>query len=295
MRIGILSFRPADRRIAYEESRLLKAARELGYKAQVYRAHNCELYYDQDGPKIFYKGKKFPKVDVIIPRVSALWNVHLRASVVKQFELMGIPVLNDYDSVLRAKNKLKTLQILAHYGLPIPRTVVVEGKEDLKSAIQKVGGAPVIIKSPFGSLGSGVMIVESYRAAASAADFFGTRILLVQEFVKESKGKDTRVFVVGGKVIASMERVAKKGEFRSNAAQGGKGRVVSPPKEYEELALKAAEILNLDMAGVDILTTKDGPEILEVNCNPGFEELEEATGVNVAKAIVERAVALPVV
>lgn len=294
MRVGILSFRPQGKRIAYEESRIVKAARELGYTAKVYRAYDCELYYNGNGPEVLYKGKKFPKVDVIIPRVSALMNVDLRASVVKQFELLGVPVLNDYQSILKAKNKLKTLQILSHYGIPLPKTIVIGKNDDLKSAIKKVGGAPVIIKSPFGSLGSGVMIAESYRAAQSAADFFGTRIVLIQQFVKESKGKDTRVFVVGGKVVASMQRTAKRGEFRSNAALGGKGKIVDIPQEYAEIALKSSEILGLDMAGVDILDTKNGPVILEVNSNPGFEELEAATGIDVAKAIVDRAVALPV-
>lgn len=294
MRVGILSFRSPDRRIAYEESRIVKAARELGYTAKVYRAADCELYYNGSGPEVLYKGKKFPKVDVMIPRVSALTNVDLRASVVKQFELLGVPVLNSYDSILKAKNKLKTLQILSHYGIPLPRTIVIGKNDNLREAIKKVGGAPVIIKSPFGSLGSGVMIVESFRAAQSAADFFGTRIVLIQEFVKESKGKDTRVFVVGGKVVAAMQRTAKKGEFRSNAALGGKGRPVDVPAEYAELAIKSAELLGLDMAGVDILDTKNGPVILEVNSNPGFEELEAATGIDVAKAIVERAVGLPV-
>ncbi|MBU1019381.1 MAG: RimK family alpha-L-glutamate ligase [Patescibacteria group bacterium] len=295
MHVGILSFRPQDGKIAYEESRLVKAARELGYKGKVYRAYDCELYYNGGGPTILYKGKPFPKIDVMIPRVSVLNNVDLSASVVKQLELMGVPVLNSYNSILKAKNKLRTLQIMSHYNLPIPKTVVIGKNEDLKEAIKKVGGAPVIIKSPFGSLGSGVMIVESYRAAVSTVDFFGSKIVLIQEYVKESKGKDTRVFVVGGKVVAAMERTAKKGEFRSNAALGGKGRIVSLDKEYEDLALKASGIMGLDVAGVDILTTKNGPVILEVNSNPGFEELEKATGIDVAKAMVERAVGMPVI
>jgi len=299
MRVGILSFRSPGRPLAKEELRLAKAARELGYVARIFRAADCELYFNGGGPTMYYKGKKFPKTDVIIPRVSVLTNVDLQASLVRQFELMGIPVLNSYDSILKAKNKLKTLQILSHYELPIPKTVVIRKKDDLKTAIAKVGGTPVIIKSPFGSLGSGVMIAESYRGALSVLDMIWgsitTYIILVQEYVKESKGKDTRVLVVGGKVITAMERSAKKGEFRSNAALGGKGRKIEISQEYADLALKATEILGLEMSGVDILVTGKGPAVLEVNCNPGFTELEETTGVDVAKAIVERAVALPVV
>ncbi len=300
MRVGILSFRSPKRPIAHEEKRLQKAARELGYVARIFRAADCELYFNGGGPELFYKGKPFPKVDVVIPRVSVLNNVDLQSSLVRQFELMHIPVLNGYDEILRAKNKLKTLQILSHYGVSIPKTVAIRKKEDLKTAIAKVGGAPVIIKSPFGSLGAGVMIAESYRGALSVLDMLwgmnSTHIILVQEFVKESKGKDTRVLVVGGKVIAAMERSAQRGEFRSNAALGGKGRAVTDlDPEYADLAIKSAELLGLEMAGVDILKTKKGPVVLEVNCNPGFTELESATGIDVAKAIVERAVAMKVV
>lgn len=298
MRVGILSFRSLDKKIALEEARIRNAARELGYNVKVFRAAECELYFNGGGPELHYKGRKFPKVDVIIPRVSVLNNVDLSASVVRQFEILGVPVLNSFESIVRAKNKLKTLQILSHYGIPIPKTVVISCKEDLKGAIERVGSAPVIIKSPFGSLGSGVVIAESYRAAVSTLDLLWsssiTQILLIQEYVKESKGKDTRVFVVGGKVVATMERSAKKGEFRSNAALGGTGRLVHINREYEDIALKSVELLGLEMAGVDIILTSNGPAVLEVNCNPGFTELEEATGVDVAKAIVKRAVELPV-
>ncbi len=298
MRVGILSFRPLDKPISYEEGRLRTAARELGYKSKVLRAANCELYFDKAGLTLYYSGEKFPHLDVIIPRVSILNNVDLQSSVVRQLELVGMPVLNKYDAIVRAKNKLKTLQILSHYGIPIPKTVVIGSCDDLKSAIDRVGGAPVILKYPFGSLGSGVVIAESYRAALSTLDLLWssavTQIMLVQEYVKESKGKDTRIFVVGGKVVTSIQRSAKKGEFRSNVALGGSGKRIEISDEYKDIAIKSAELLGLEMAGVDIITTNNGPAVLEVNCNPGFEELEEATGVDVAKVIVERAVELPV-
>ncbi|OIP80661.1 30S ribosomal protein S6--L-glutamate ligase [Candidatus Peregrinibacteria bacterium CG22_combo_CG10-13_8_21_14_all_44_10] len=300
MRIGILAFH-SDKRTPYAELRLVKAARSLGYTANVLNAADCELYYDGTGSKIFYRGKPLPPLDVLIPRVGVTINVDLQASIVKHFELMGVPVLNTYDSIVKAKNKLKTLQIMSHYHMPIPKTVAIKNKDALKGAIRKVGGVPVIMKSPFGSLGSGVMIAESYRAALSILDMLwnsalnrATHMILVQEYVKESKGKDTRVLVVGGKVIACMERTAKKGEFRSNASIGGKGKAVTVSKEYEDMAIKSAELLGLEMAGVDIILTSQGPAILEVNCNPGFSYLEPVTGIDVAKAIVERAVALPV-
>lgn len=298
MRVGILSFRPLDKSISYEEGRIRTAAKELGYKPKVLRAANCGLYFDKGGLTLYYSGRKFPGLDVVIPRVSILNNVDLQSSVVRQLELVGMPVLNKYDSIVRAKNKLKTLQILSHYGIPIPKTVVIGSRDDLKSAIDRVGGAPVILKYPFGSLGSGVVIAESYRAALSTLDLLWssavTQIMLVQEYVKESKGKDIRIFVVGGKVVASMQRSAKKGEFRSNAALGGSGKGIEISDEYQDIAIKSARLLGLEMAGVDIIITNHGPAVLEVNCNPGFEELEEATCVDVAKAIVERAVELPV-
>ena len=143
MRVGILSFRPPDRRIAYEESRIVKAARELGYMAKVYRAHDCELYYNGHGPEVLYKGKKFPKVDVIIPRVSVLVNVDLRASIVKQFELLGVPVLNDYNSILKAKNKLKTLQILSHFGIPLGWLSTRGGDCERKGRTKRCGDSAI--------------------------------------------------------------------------------------------------------------------------------------------------------
>lgn len=300
MKVAILCFRPLEEKLSYEEVRLKRAAIALGYDARTFRAVECELSFDKNGPSVYYRGKPFPKVDVIIPRVSLLEDVSLYASILKQFQLMGVSVLNTYDAVKRAKNKLRTLQILSHYGIPTPRTFVISQRDDLKGAIDRVGGFPVIMKSPFGSWGAGVMIAESFRNALSSLDLIWSardskqHMILIQEYVKESKGKDTRVFVVGGEVVASMERSAKKGEFRSNAALGGAGREVSITKEYEDMAIKSAQLLDLEMAGVDIISTKNGPAVLEVNANPGFEELEVATGIDVAKAIVERAVALPV-
>ena len=273
---------------------LKKAAVALGHKARVFRASRCQLVYDGLGERVLYNGKKFPKIDVLIPRASIVSNVDIRLSLVKQFQLMNVPVVNEYMSIAKAKNKLRTQQILHSLGLPTLRTVVIENYTTLSDAIDKVGGAPVILKDPFGSYGSGVIIAESKRAARSVLDAiwcngYSHKIMMVQEYVEESGGRDTRVFVIGDKAIAAMERSAQAEEFRSNVELGGVTSAVEVSDEYAQIAVKSAKALGLEVAGVDIIETKDGPAVLEVNGNPGFKALEEITGVDVATPIIEHA------
>ncbi len=295
MKIGILSFKPLKRQASKEERRLKQAAMQLGHKAQVFRAGRCQLVYDGRGERVLYNKKRFPKIDILIPRASVITNVDIRLSVVKQFQLMGVPVVNEYMSIARAKNKLRTQQILHSLGIPTPRTVVIEDYGALSDAIDRLGGAPVILKDPFGSYGTGVIIVESKRAARSVLDAIwvngGHRIMMIQEYVEESEGRDTRVFVVGDKVIAGMERSAQAEEFRSNVELGGVTSAVEVSDEYARIAVASAKALGLEVAGVDIIETKDGPAVLEVNGNPGFRALEEITGLDVATPIIEYALA----
>ncbi len=294
MRIGILSYYAASKRSSMEELRLLKAARELGHQARVIRVSRCQLVYDSDQPAVLYEGKKFPKFDVIIPRVSVLQNVELHTAILKQFELMGIPVVNRSRPINRAKNKLHTMQVLNHHGIGVPKTIVIRSQKYLDYAVKQVGGFPVIMKTPFGSYGSGVVIAESKRSLVSSLDAIWTayniNIVLIQQYIKESKGKDIRLFVVGRKVVATMMRAASKGEFRSNIELGGAGERVEITPEEEESAIRATEVLGLDVSGVDLVRSNSGPLILEVNANPGFKKLEEVSGVDVARAIVEYAV-----
>lgn len=296
MKIGILSFRSPKRQVSYEERRLKKAAEALGHKAQIFRAAKCQLIYDAYGERVFYCSKKFPKIDVLIPRASVLSDVDVRVSVIKQFQLMKMPVVNDYQAISKAKNKLRTQQILHSLGISTPRTVLIEGFAALDFAIDRLGGTPVILKDPFGSYGSGVVIAESKRAARSTLDAIWTRsphkIVMVQEYIEESEGKDTRVFVVGDKVVAGMERSAQAEEFRSNVELGGETQAVNVSDKYARIALASARALNLEVAGVDIIETKNGPAVLEVNANPGFKALEAITGIDVATPIVERAIAI---
>ncbi|MBI5755014.1 RimK family alpha-L-glutamate ligase [Candidatus Peregrinibacteria bacterium] len=294
MKIGILSFISAGKRAEYEEIRLKKEAQALGHTARIFRANTCQLVYDRHHPSVLYDGQHFPHYDVMIPRVRLLKDIELRTAVVKQLQLMKVPMFNRYSSICRAKNKLRTLQILDHEDIPIPKTLVVHGPEYVDDAVKKVGGLPVILKSTAGSYGAGVVIAESKRAVHSALDALiassWNNLILIQEYVKEARGSDTRVFVVSGKVIGAMRRQAKRGEFRSNMELGGDAVAVSPSSEMTDIALQATKALNLQVAGVDIIQTKRGPAVMEVNANPGFKGLEEATGFNIAREIIQSAV-----
>lgn len=295
MKIAILSFEDIGKSATREELRLAQAVRELNHSARIFRVDKCQLVYDPNHPRVLYDGKIFPSYDVLIPRPTVLRNVDLQIAIIKQFQLMGMPVVNTFHAISRAKNKLRTMQILDHYGIPIPKTIVVRDLKYINSEILKqVHGPPVILKTPFGSYGSGVVIAESKRAIVSALNFLWKEnkinIILLQEYMKESKGKDVRVFVVGGKVIAAMVRSAAKGEFRSNIELGGEGEKTRLTKHEIEVAIAATKALKLEVAGVDIIRSKKGPMVLEVNANPGFKALEEVTGINIAKHIIEYAV-----
>ncbi len=305
VQVGILDFSSLSRlrsaRTAASstprEVKLLKnTAIKLGHIAKIYKVENCQLYFDNRKPLILYKNKPIKGCDVLIPRVSVAGDIDLEISIVKQFKMLGIPVVNDYLPTVRAKNKLRTLQILTHRGIPVPRTLVVRKLEFLDEGIQKVGGYPVIIKSPFGSYGVGVAITESRRSLYSSLDMVwkttSSSIILIQEYVAEAEGSDFRAFVIGGKVVASMQRKAVQGDFRSNLHHGGEAVKVKLSTEEQNLAIRAAEALGLDLAGVDLLRTRKGPVVMEVNANPGFEGLMKITGVDIATEMVKYAVSL---
>jgi ribosomal protein S6--L-glutamate ligase len=290
MKIGILSFKAISKKASSEEIRLKNTARAMGHKAMIFRSGRFQLVYDGTARRLLYNGKLFPKYDVIITRPSVLRDVDLSISIIKQMEMMGIPVFNRYTPIIKAKNKLKSMQIMDHYNIPIPKTAVIRCGEYVDLAVESVGGMPVIVKSPFGSYGVGVTIVESKRGLNSMLNWKESNMYMIQEFVKGSRGQDVRVFVVGGKVIGTMMRSAKKGEFRSNIELGGVGRPVEITEEEKEMSLKAVQALDLEYGGVDILRSKVGPVILEVNSNPGFKALEAATGVDIATPVIEFAV-----
>lgn len=289
MKIGILSFRSLDRRASKEEIRIKKALQKMGHTCRIFRAKRFQLVYDQKSPWILYDGKKFPKYDLIITRPSILTNVELHVALIQQMEMAGIPLFNDYASILKAKNKIKTMQILDHYDIPIPKTVVISRPQDLKQSAALVGGFPLIVKAPVGSFGNGVTIVESMRALKSFL-LWNKPMYLLQQYVKYSKGKDIRIFVINGKVIGSMMRSAQRGEFRSNIELGGRSKPIDVTEEEASIAIRCVQVLDLRYGGVDVMRSRTGPVVLEVNSNPGFKELEDSTGAPIARTIAEYAV-----
>lgn len=289
MKIGILSYRSLSNKASKEELELKKVAREKGHNCRIFRAQRFQMVFDNESTWLLYDGKPFPNYDVMITRPSVLNNVDLHISLILQMEMAGIPLFNKYSAIMNAKNKVKTIQILDGYGIPIPRTVVIRRQDDLAQTAKLVGGFPLIVKQPVGSFGAGVTIIESMRALKSFL-LWDQPMYLLQQYVKYSKGKDIRIFVVNGKVVGSMMRSAKRGEFRSNIELGGVGKPVEITQEEASIALRSVQALDLNYGGVDVMRGKDGPVVLEVNSNPGFKELEKATGVSIAGAIVDYAV-----
>lgn len=272
---------------------LREAIKKRGHIPLTYKVGKCQMFFHGRKSEILYNNKKINNCDVLIPRVSVNRDVDLEISIIKQFQVMGTPVLNEYLPVARAKNKLRTLQILTKNNVPVPKTIVVRKLEFIDEAIKKIGGYPVILKTPFGTWGAGVVLVESRRSMYSALDIIwknlSTNIILIQEYVAEASGTDYRAFVVGDKVVASMKRVAKTGDFRSNLHLGGEGIKVKLTEEEERLAVRATQALGLKISGVDILRSNKGPLIMEVNAQPGITGITSVTGVDVAAEIVKYA------
>jgi len=301
LQIGILDYSDLSRMsgglspTTIKEMQALRVEiKKAGHAPVVYKVPKCQMYFHGRKAEILYNNKKIKGCDVLIPRVAVTNKVDLEVSLVKQFQMMDIPVINDYLSISRAKNKLRTLQILCNKNLPVPRTIVVRKFEFIDEAIKQVGGYPVVLKAPFGSYGAGVVIVESRRSLYSALDVIWmsmqTNIILIQEYVAEAYGSDYRIFVVGDKVIAAMKRTAKTGDFRSNLHLGGEASIVDLTDEEKRIAIKSTQAMGLQMAGVDILRSNNGPVIMEVNGNPGFYGLASITGINVAKHVVDYAI-----
>jgi ribosomal protein S6--L-glutamate ligase len=285
MRIAVLSRNPH----LYSTKRLIEAIKEAGHDALVVDHSICDLIIEQEGPSIIYKGEKLIHVDAIIPRIGASVTFYGTA-VVRQFELMGVFSANDSQAIVRSRDKLRSLQILSKAGLGMPKTAFTNfSKGGEKALIERVGGAPLIIKLLEGTQGLGVVLAETKKAGQSVIEaFHGLKArIIVQEFIKEAKGADIRAFVVNGKVVGAMKRQGAEGEFRSNLHRGGKASIIKLSKEEKLAALGAAKALGLEIAGVDMLQSERGPLILEVNSSPGLEGIENATKVNIAGEIVK--------
>jgi len=274
----------------YSTRRLIEAARARGFRARAIDVLKCNLVLESGKPRIFYRGKELRGLSVAVPRIGASVTV-AGLAVVRQLEAQGVPLLNGAMAIARSRDKLAALQQLAAAGVRIPRTVLARGGGDVKELVAQVGGLPAILKLIQGTQGVGVMIAHSEAEVESILSTLwdlGQEILL-QEFVAESRGSDLRALVVGERVVAAMRRAAKSGEFRSNLHRGGAGTAIDLPTEYAEAAVQAARVLGLDVAGVDLLESADGPKVMELNSSPGFEGLERATGLDIAGAIIAEA------
>lgn len=285
MKIAVLS-RNAH---LYSTRRLIEAIKAAGHEAMVVDHSLCDLIIEQEGPSIIYKGEKLIDVDAIIPRIGASVTFYGTA-VVRQFELMGAFSAVESQAIVRSRDKLRSLQILSKAGLGMPKTAFTNfSKGGEKTLIERVGGAPLIIKLLEGTQGLGVVLAETKKAGQSVIEaFHGLKArIIVQEFIKEAKGADIRAFIVNGKVVGAMKRQGAEGEFRSNLHRGGVAKVIKLSKSEKMAALGAAKALGLAIAGVDLLQSERGPLILEVNSSPGLEGIEKATGVNIAAEIVK--------
>jgi ribosomal protein S6--L-glutamate ligase len=284
LKIAILSRKSS----LYSTRKLVEAAEKRGHSVRVIDVLRCYMNIAPKSPEIHYKGAKLEKFDAVIPRIGASVTFY-GAAVVRQFEMMGVYVVNESIAISRARDKLRSLQLLARRGIGLPITAFAHSPDDTADIIKLVKGAPMVIKLIEGAQGKGVVLAETDTAADSVIGAFRNldAYFLVQDFIEEAKGSDIRCFVVGGKVIAAMKRNAAPGEFRSNLHRGGSATTVKLSKAEERTARRAARILGLNVAGVDIVRTRTGPAVLEVNSSPGLEGIESTTGVDVAGRIIE--------
>jgi len=283
MKIAVLSRNAA----LYSTRRLVEAIEARGHEAIVIDHLKCDLVIEDAGPAIYYEGKQVD-VHAIIPRIGASVTFYGTA-VVRQFEMMNVFTTTASQAIVRSRDKLRSMQLLSGAGLPLPKTAFTNYSKEEKSLIDHVGGSPVIIKLLEGTQGLGVVLAETRKAAQSVIEaFHGLKArIIVQEFIKEAKASDLRVFVIDGKIVGAMKRTGKEGEFRSNLHRGGKAELVKLSRKERTAAIKAAQAMGLAVAGVDMLQSERGPLILEVNSSPGLEGIEKATEIDIASKIIE--------
>ncbi|MFC0048158.1 30S ribosomal protein S6--L-glutamate ligase [Rheinheimera tilapiae] len=284
MKIAVLS-RNAE---LYSTRRLVDTAVARGHQVEVIDPTLCYMNINHNALSIHYRGAALEGIDAVIPRIGASITFYGNA-VLRQFEMMGVYCLNTADAISRARDKLNSMQLMAREGIGLPVTGFADKPGDIPDLIEMVGGAPLVIKLLEGTQGIGVVLAETRTAAESVIEaFMGLNAnILVQQYISEAKGADIRCFVVGNKVIAAMKRQAKAGEFRSNLHRGGTATEVKLSSAERKTALQAAKCMGLAVAGVDILQSKEGPVVMEVNSSPGLEGIEAATTVDVAGAILD--------
>ena len=284
MKIGILS-RSED---LYSTSRLMEAAKTRGHDIEVLNYLHCYITIEKGKPSLHYQNNTLSQFDAVIPRIGATYTF-FGAAVVRQFEMMGVFCVNPSQAIVRSRDKLRAHQILAGAGVDMPSTGFARSVDEVDELIKSVGGYPVILKLLEGTHGTGVILVENYKQAKSTLDaFYSLKTnILIQEFISEAKGADIRVFVVGGKAVAAMERHAAGGDFRSNLHKGGSAQSIKLTKQLKMTAQKAAKAIGLDVVGVDMIESKRGPLVLEVNSSPGLEGIETSTKIDIAEKIIQ--------
>ncbi len=283
MKIVILSRDPG----LYSTKRIVQAAEERKHEVEIIDHSKCTLEIEKKNPRVFYKGR-YVEADAIIPRIGASVTFY-GSAVVRQFEMMKVFTAVESQALVRSRDKLRSLQILSRAGLGMPKTVFTNYARDVDEVISSVGGAPLILKLLEGTQGLGVILCETEGAAKSVIEAFNglQARVIAQEFIPESKGADIRAFIVDNLVVGAMKRQAKEGEFRSNLHRGGTATLIQLTDEEEVTALKAAKSLGLGIAGVDMLQSKRGPLVLEVNSSPGLEGIEGATKKDIAREIIK--------
>lgn len=287
MRIAILS----QHKTSYSVQRIKEAGVALDHKVRILNPGNFCVAISGGKPELYYKDKKLQLPEAVIPRIAA--NItFFGTSVLRQFEQMGVFTVNTSHAVLASRDKLRALQVLSRHNIGVTTTEIVHDVAAISQSIDRLGGAPVVIKTVQGTQGTGVMLAETPKSAEAIVEALhgAQQNVLIQKFVSESRGRDIRAFVVGGQVVAAMRRTAVGDEFRSNVHRGGFTEGIKLTKDYERTAIRAAQVLGLRIAGVDLLESHDGPLVMEVNSSPGLEGIEKASGVDIARAIIEHTV-----
>lgn len=284
MRIAILS-RNGN---LYSTNRIVEAGLKRGHEMKVIDHQKCVLVIESNNPRIIYKGVELEKFDAVIPRIGASVTFY-GAAVVRQFEQMHVFSTVESQALVRSRDKLRSLQLMAKAGIGMPKTAFASSPKDIDAVIKEVGGAPVVIKLLEGTQGIGVILAETHNSAKSVIEaFLDVEVnILVQEFIKEAKGADIRAFIVDGKIVGAMRRQGAEGDFRSNLHRGGKASLVELTSEEKATAIKAVKKMGLAIAGVDMLQGARGPLVMEVNSSPGLEGIEAATGEDIAGRIIE--------
>ncbi len=285
MKIILLASNPK----LYSNQRIIESAKKRGHEISFVNVGGCYIKISANSSEVFYdEGKKLSKVDYVIPRLKPAMTF-FGSSIIRQLEIMKTNLLNSSQAITNSRDKLHTLQIMAQHGIDVPITSFANSSYDTKDLIKLVGGSPLIVKLLEGTKGVGVVLAETNKASESVINAFRSlkADVLVQQYIKESKGHDIRCYVIGNKVVASMERIAQDGEFRANIHLGATAKTIEITDKEREIAIKASQIMNLEVAGVDMVRSNTGVKILEINSSPGLEGIENATGIDIGEKMIE--------